>query len=72
LDDDACALRDALPNDLADALDKKPSIFKTKLGKVLGRRKGTRYGTSGLRVERISQDTRSQVATWRVLRDEGA
>jgi hypothetical protein len=72
LDDDACALRDALPNDLADALDKKPSIFKTKLGKALGRRKGTRYGTSELRVERISQDTRSQVATWRVLRDEGA
>ncbi len=62
------ALRDALPDDLAEALG-RPASFRPKLGKALSKRAGTRFGDAGLRVERAGQDSRSTAFSWRVLVD---
>lgn len=60
-------LREALPHDLAAALEKSPAGFRGKLGRALGKRAGTRYGDDGLRIERAGQDARSGVASWRAV-----
>ncbi|HEV2752936.1 MAG TPA: hypothetical protein VGV36_03760 [Solirubrobacteraceae bacterium] len=65
-------LRDALPEDLAMALDRSTASFKAKLGKGLGKRAGTRYGDQGARVERCGQDARSALSSWRVVSDQTA
>lgn len=48
--EDECALKDALPADLAEALDKGGGAFTRKLGKALAKRVGTRYGEDGLHI----------------------
>ena len=63
------ALRDALPSELADALD-RPHAFKTRLGKALGKRQGTRYGEPERRLERASVDSRGGRVLWRVVTTE--
>jgi hypothetical protein len=62
-------LRDTLPDDLVEALEKPPASFKARLGKALGKRDGTRYGDDGLRIEHAGDDSRSGVASWRIQRD---
>lgn len=64
------ALRDALPADLADALDRPTASFKVRLGKALGKRQGTRYGDPERRLERASIDARSRASLWRVVTTE--
>lgn len=63
------ALRDALPSELADALD-RPHAFKIKLGKALSKRQGTRYGDPDRRLERASIDSRGGRVLWRVVTTE--
>jgi hypothetical protein len=63
-------LRDALPDDdLADRLG-KPAAFRSKMGKALAARNGTRFGDAGLRVEKAGEDPRSRAASWRVQADQ--
>ena len=64
------ALRDALPADLADALDRPTASFKVRLGKALGKRQATRYGDPERRLERASIDARSRASLWRVVTTE--
>lgn len=66
------ALRDALPVELADALDRPAASFKTRLGKALGKRQGTRYGDPERRLERASIDSRSGRVLWRVVTTDQA
>jgi hypothetical protein len=64
-------MRDALPDDLEQALGKSVPSFRSKLGRALGKRAGTRYGKRELRVERVEQD-RSSIQSWRVSARRGA
>lgn len=48
--EDESALKDALPAELAEALDKGGGAFTRKLGKALAKRVGTRYGNDGLHI----------------------
>jgi len=52
-DDDS--LREALPPDLAEALDKSKGTFSRKLGNALSKRSGTRYGEDALRVVKAGE-----------------
>lgn len=61
-------LRDALPDDLGESLGTRG--FKPRLGRALGAREGRRFGDYGARVERVSTDSRSGVARWRVVADD--
>jgi hypothetical protein len=72
ISDEGTALRNALPEELVNALDKKPGTFKTKLGRTLGKRAGTRYGDQGIRLDRDGEDSRSGVAIWRILCGDNA
>jgi hypothetical protein len=51
-DDD---LREGLPPDLAEALDKSKGSFSRKLGNALSKRSGTRYGEDSLRVVKAGE-----------------
>jgi hypothetical protein len=51
-DDD---LREALPPDLAEALDKSKGSFSRRLGNALSKRSGTRYGADALRVVKAGE-----------------
>jgi hypothetical protein len=51
-DDD---LREALPPDLAEALDKSKGSFSRRLGNALSKRSGTRYGEDALRVVKAGE-----------------
>lgn len=62
-------VRDALPDELAAALDRSPASLRSKLGKALGKRAGTRYGALGHRIERAGEDS-SKRQTWRLAVDE--
>lgn len=57
------ALRETVPDELADGLD-KPGSFQRRLGHAFSRRVGTRYGDAGIRVERAGEEKRA--TKWRV------
>jgi hypothetical protein len=66
-------LRDALPDDLADALEgersekRKSGGFQRKLGKALSKRSDVRYGDRGIHLERAGTDPATGVRIlWRV------
>lgn len=59
-------LRDALPGDLAAAADAGPGSFRTKLGKALSKREGTRYGDHEHHLVRAEIDSRGGRPRWRV------
>jgi hypothetical protein len=48
-------LREALPPDLAEALDKSKGSFSRRLGNALSKRSGTRYGEDALRVVKAGE-----------------
>lgn len=61
-------LRDTLPGDLANALDKSGSFIK-QLGHALKGQIDARYGAEQYRVEFAGQDSHTKVALWRVVHD---
>ena len=66
LTDRAEALRTALPDFIAQAMDRE-GFFKQRLGFAFGERLGRRYGDSQVRIERDVQDRHGKVARWRVV-----
>ncbi len=52
-------LREALPPDLAEALDKSKGTFSRRLGNALSKRAGTRYGEDALRVAKAGEIRRA-------------
>jgi len=56
-------LRDALPDDLADQLDR--GSFTKRLGRALAKRAGRHYGEDGLHLVELPQDRR-RVVVWAV------
>jgi hypothetical protein len=48
-------LREALPPDLVEALDKSKGSFSRRLGNALSKRSGTRYGEDALRVVKAGE-----------------
>jgi len=66
LSDRAEGLRAALPDFIAQAMDRE-GFFKQRLGFALGERLGRRYGDSRVRIERDVQDRHGKVATWKVV-----
>ena len=67
------ALRDVLPDDLADALparDSETGRFRRKLGHALRQRVERRFGEEDLFLTR-SEDRHKKVALWRVRRGGG-
>lgn len=59
-------LRQALPDDLASAMDNPKADFSKRLGKALKARVDKRYGSEGLHLEQAQSDKRVKVARWRV------
>jgi hypothetical protein len=49
-------LRDALPGDLSEALDKGAGSFTRRLGKALAKRAGTHYGDDGLHITEAGKE----------------
>jgi hypothetical protein len=66
LSDRAEELRAALPDFIAQAMDRE-GFFKQRLGLALRERLGRRYGDSQVRVERDAEDLHCKVARWRVV-----
>jgi len=66
LSDRAEGLRAALPDFIAQAMDREGS-FKQRLGFALGERLGRRYGDSQVRIERDVHDRHGKVARWKVV-----
>ena len=66
LSDRAEGLRAALPDFIAQAMDRE-GFFKQRLGFALGERLGRRYGDSQVRIERDVQDRHGKVARWKVV-----
>lgn len=66
LSDRAEALRAALPDFIAQAMDSE-GFFKQRLGFALGERLGRRYGDSQARIERDVHDRHGKVARWKVV-----
>jgi hypothetical protein len=64
--DRAEALRAALPDFIASAMDRE-GFFKQRLGFALGERLGRRYGDTQVRVERDDHDRHGKVARWKVV-----
>ena len=44
--------------------------FSRQLGQEFGRKVGTRYGLSNMRIERANNDAHNKVATWRFVRGD--
>lgn len=63
------SLRDALPGDLSEALDKGEGSFTRRLGKALAKRAGTRYGNDGLHISEAGEERRAKL--WRVQDSSG-
>lgn len=57
-------LRGNLPDDVSDYTD-KPGSFQKRLGHAFSKRVGTRYGESGIHLERAGQERRAM--KWRVV-----
>ena len=68
LSDRAEELRSALPDYIAQAMDRE-GYFKQRLGFALSERLGRRYGDSQVWIERDTQDRHGKVARWRVVRN---
>lgn len=64
------ALKDSLPADLAEALDKGTGAFTRRLGKALAKRAGTRYGEDGLHIVAAGDYNRAKL--WSVRDSSGA
>jgi hypothetical protein len=60
------ALRETLPDELAEALDSGKGSFQKRLGKALAQRVEMRHGESGVYVQRVGQDPRKRVVQWAV------
>lgn len=63
------ALKDALPADLAEALDKGTGAFTRRLGKALAKRVGTRYGEDSLHIVEAGEYRRAKL--WSVQDSSG-
>jgi hypothetical protein len=63
------SLKDALPGDLAEALDKGKGSFTRKLGNALAKRAGTRYGEEGLHIAEAGEFRRAKL--WSVRDSSG-
>lgn len=68
LSDRAEVLRAALPDYIAQAMDRE-GFFKQRLGFALSERLGRRYGDSQVWIERDIQDRHGKVARWKVVRN---
>ncbi len=53
---DKATLKDALPGDLSEALDKGEGSFTRRLGKAIAKRAGTRYGEEGLHITEAGKE----------------
>ena len=62
-------LREALPGDLSEALDKGEGSFTRKLGKALSKHAGTRYGDDGFHISEAGEERRAKL--WRVQDSSG-
>jgi len=77
-DERRAVLREHLPQNLAEALAKVGSDSKAKtgfsrrLGVALTKHHGTRYGASGIHLERAGTDTHRGAALWRVCCTSGS
>src|SRR5215212_5542207 len=58
---DEVLLKDALPGDLSEALDKGEGSFTRRLGKALAKRAGTRYGERGWHVVEAGEERRAKL-----------
>ncbi|MDP1589290.1 MAG: hypothetical protein Q8M07_16185 [Prosthecobacter sp.] len=68
LTDRAEALRAALPDFIAQAMDRE-GFFKQRLGFAFSEHLGRRYGDSQVRIERDVHDRHDKVARWKVVRN---
>lgn len=68
LTDCAEALRAALPDFIAQAMDRE-GFFKQRLGFAFSEHLGRRYGDSQVRIERNVHDRHDKVACWKVVRN---
>jgi hypothetical protein len=66
---DKNTLKDALPGDLSEALDKGEGSFTRRLGKALAKRAGTRYGEDGLHITEAGEQRRAKL--WSVRDSSG-
>jgi hypothetical protein len=66
---DEVLLKDALPGDLSEALDKGEGSFTRRLGKALAKRAGTRYGEDGLHILEAGELRRAKL--WSVQDSSG-
>ena len=66
---DEALLKNALPGDLSEALDKGEGSFTRRLGKALAKRAGTRYGEDGLHVTEAGEQRRAKL--WSVRDSSG-
>jgi hypothetical protein len=63
-------LRQSLPGDLLEALDKSDASFTRRLGRALSKRSGTRHGERQLYIETVGEYNRAKV--WGVSEGSGA
>jgi len=63
------SLKDALPGDLSEALDKGEGSFTRRLGKAIAKRAGTRYGDEGLHIEEAGELRRAKL--WSIRDSSG-
>ncbi|MGA3100146.1 MAG: hypothetical protein ABSF25_27145, partial [Bryobacteraceae bacterium] len=68
LTDGAEVLRAALPDFIAQAMDRE-GFFKQRLGFAFSEHLGRRYGDSQVRIERDIHDRHDKVARWKVVRN---
>jgi hypothetical protein len=68
LSDRAESLRAALPDFIAQAMDRE-GFFKQRLGFAFSEHLGRRYGDSQARIERDVHDRHDKVARWKVVRN---
>jgi hypothetical protein len=66
---DEALLKNALPGDLSEALDKGEGSFTRRLGKALAKRAGTRYGEDGLHITEAGEQRRAKL--WSVRDSSG-
>jgi hypothetical protein len=62
-------LKDALPGELSEALDKGEGSFTRRLGKALAKRAGTRYGEDGLHIVEAGERRRAKL--WSIQDSSG-
>ncbi len=63
------SLKDSLPSDLSEALDKGEGSFTRRLGKALAKRAGTRFGDKGWYVSEAGEERRAKL--WQVQDSSG-